>query len=108
MSRADELKKLCENIDGAAKVATDQLVDEIIFIEDQLKELRRYPFIAVNPKNPQQQRPTPAAKQYKEMLQQYSGCIKILLSVIDNDGSKETSPLREYLNAMKAGGLELR
>jgi hypothetical protein len=42
------------------------------------------------------------------MLQQYSGCIKILLSVIDNDGGKETSPLREYLNAMKAGGLELR
>jgi len=108
MNRADELRKLCEDLDEASKVATEQLIDEIAFLEDQLKELRRYPFLAVNPKNPQQQRSTPAAKQYKEMLQQYSGCVKILISVIDNKGGKETSPLREYLNAMKTGGLELR
>lgn len=104
MTRADELKKLCADLDDAAKAATAQLIDEIVFLEERLRELRQFPFIAVNPKNPAQQKPTPASKQYKEFLQQYNNCIKILLSVVGKESGSETSPLREYLNRLKNGG----
>jgi len=104
MTRAEELKKLCADLDDAARTATAQLIDEIVFIEERLRELRQYPFIAINPKNPAQQKPTPAAKQYKELLQQYNNCIKILLGVANKESGGETSPLREYLNGLKNGG----
>lgn len=104
MDRTNELKELCAELDDSAKTATAQLIDEIIFIEQRLQELRQYPFISVNPQNPIQQKITPAAKQYKEFLQQYNNCIKILIGVIGKDTSGETSPLREYLNKIKNGG----
>lgn len=103
MTRAEELKKLCESLDDAAKTTTAQLIDEIVFIETQLKILKEYPFISVNPKNPTQQRATYAAKQYKELLQQYNNCIKILLGVLGKIDTAEVSPLREYLQRMRSG-----
>ena len=106
MARKEELLKLCNDLEGPAKAATSQLIDEIIFIEERLQELRQYPFIAVNPKNPVQQKPTPAAKQYKELLQQYNNCIKIFLCVLGKESSTETSPLREYLNRFKNGDVK--
>ena len=59
-------------------VKASQLVDEIVFIEGRLEELRKLPFIAVNPKNPAQQKATPASKQYKELLQQYNNSLRLL------------------------------
>lgn len=104
-NRTDQLKELCAELDDAAKAATSQLIDDIVFLEQRLQELRQYPFIAVNPNNPMQQKTTPAAKQYKEFLQQYNNCIKIFLSVLGKDTGGETSPLREYLNRIKNGGV---
>ena len=101
--RQNELEKLFLDLDGAAKTATSQLIDEVIFLEESLQQLRAYPFIMVNPNNPAQQKPTPAAKMYKDLLQQYNNCVKILLSVTNKDGGGETSPLREYLNKIKNG-----
>lgn len=103
MDRKSELKKLCEGLDGAAKTTTAQLINEIVFLEAQLVELKKYPFISINPKNPTQQKPTAAAKQYKELLQQYNNCIKILLGAFGKNEVEETSPLREYLNRLRGG-----
>lgn len=103
MDRKTALTKLCTELDNGAKTTIEPLIDDIVFIEDQLATLKKYPFIKVNPKDPTQQKPTPAAKQYKELLQQYNNCIKIFLGVLSTVEKAETSPLREYLNRMKAG-----
>lgn len=101
MDRKMALTQLCEELGNAAKTTIEPLIDDIVFIEDQLAVLKKYPFIKVNPKDPTQQKPTPAAKQYKEFLQQYNNCIKILLGVLGKIENAETSPLREYLNRMR-------
>ena len=102
MDRETELMKLLSDTGmDALAIAFQRLVQEIVFLEKQLAELKQYPFLSVNPKNPAQQKPTPAAKQYKEMLQQYNNSIKIMIRTLERNESTAESPLREYLAAMR-------
>ena len=100
MNRKDELTKLCGSLDESTNKIISKIIEEICFLESQLDEFRRLPFIEVNPKNPKQQRATPASKLYKEMLQQYNGCIKVMLSATGKTETAEESPLRAYLKGL--------
>ena len=98
---SDRKKELLEIISKAGSkndIKASQLIDEIVFIEEQMKELKKYPFIAINPKNPMQQKATPASKQYKELLQQYNNCLRLLFRLSgDLTGEiEEESPLRKW------------
>lgn len=101
MERKEELfEYICKsNKENAVKAK--QLIDEIVFIENQIEDLKKLPFIKINPKNPTQQKATPAAKLYKELLQQYNNSLKLLLNISgDLHGeSEEESPLRQWLKA---------
>lgn len=92
MDRKEELLALAG--DDAALI---ELVSKMLFLEKRLEELEKLPFIKVNPNNPAQQKATPAAKQYKELLQQYTNCIKILSRAGNVDDSEEESPLRKWV-----------
>ena len=83
------------NIVGDDKILI-RLVDEVIFIETQLEYLKTLPQINVNPNNTMQQKTTPAAKQYKEFLQQYTNIIKVLAHVSGDDNENDISPLRKW------------
>lgn len=101
MDRKDELLSI---IPEDTKPMVREVVDEIVFLEDRLTELKKLPFISVNPKNAMQQRNTPAAKLYKEFLQQYINCVKMVEYVIYKDKrldaeDVEDSPLRRWFNA---------
>lgn len=48
------------------------------------------------------QRTTPAAKLYKDFLQQHTNCIKTLATVLNRYSPEEESPLRQWLNERKA------
>lgn len=106
MDRAKELKRIIsgakENTDN--NILLDNLVDEIVFIEDQLIELKKLPFISVNPNNSCQQKTTPAAKQYKELLQQYTNCLKVIAKANGQDMDDEESPLRKWVKKKMGGG----
>lgn len=100
MSRKEELMKIFEQVDDQKGIIMP-LIDDVVFIEDQLQQLRKLPFIKVHPKYPDIQKATPAAKQYKELLQQYNNCIKILTGILRKDAAEEESPLRAFINARK-------
>jgi len=98
MSRKEELIGLVP--DDSVKLVED-VIDEIVFLEGRLEALKKLPFIQVNPKNAEQQRSTQAFKQYKETLQQYTNCVKLIESVIYRDKrieseEAEESPLRRW------------
>ena len=101
--RESELRRLLNGMDDAAKSCADRLIGEMCFLEERLTELRQKPFLAVNPKNPAQQRQTPAAKQYRELLQQYTNIAKVMLKMTGAAETEEESPLRAFLKAMNAG-----
>lgn len=100
MSRKQELVHIFDQIEDTKGIIMP-MIDDVVFLEEQLAELRKLPFIRINPKNPADQKPTPAAKQYKELLQQYNNCIKILTGILRKDAAEEESPLRAFLNARK-------
>lgn len=102
MARKEELLEIiCKN-DSSNMIKAEQLIDEVVFIEEQLVELKKLPFININPKNPMQQKVTPAAKQYKELLQQYNNSLRLLFRLSGDMGeSEEESPLRQWIKSRK-------
>lgn len=100
MSRKDELLKIFNEIEDTKDIIMP-MIDDVVFLEEQLQDLRKLPFIKVHPEYPELQKPTPAAKMYKELLQQYNNCIKILTGILRKDAPEEESPLRAFLNARK-------
>lgn len=98
MNRKDELLKLIEN-----NTALLPLVDEMVYLEEQLDYYRTLPKIKVHPTDPSKQKATPAAKLYKEYLQQYTNVVKILLRATGTDESEEESPLRKWMNQRLGG-----
>ena len=100
MDKKEELLKLVGH-----DIKTEQLVDEIVFLEYQLNYLKKLPFLNVNPNNPMQQKATPAAKQYKELLQQYNNSLRLLYRITGDLGGdvEEESPLRKWLKSRNEG-----
>jgi len=101
MDRKTELLKIICKAGDADRVKAEKLVDEVVFLEKNLEELRLLPFIKINPKDPTKQKATPAAKQYKELLQQYNNTMKLLLKISGdlNGDPEEESPLRSWLKS---------
>lgn len=95
----DRRSELLKILNDANNSVVSPLIDEILYLEDQLKMLRKLPKIKINPQNPEQQKATPAAKLYKEYLQQYLNAIKLLSSITKTDVSDEESPLRKWTRA---------
>ena len=93
MTRREELEStILENNRSKCK----KLIDEVLFMEARLEELKKLPQLKVDEKNPIRQKATPAAKQYKEMLQQYNNTLRLLYRIngdFGEDGDEE-SPLR--------------
>lgn len=101
MTRYEEIMNI---VPEESKELIKKVAGDIEFLESRLDELKKLPFIDVHPKNPVKQRVTPAGKQYKEMLQQYINCIKMVEYVIYKDKKtageeKEDSPLRKWFKA---------
>lgn len=96
MNRKEKLMQIFSEIEGI-KDLVEPMIDDVVFLEKKLIELRQLPFIKINPNDSTLQKATPAAKQYKEFLQQYNNCIKILASVLNKNAAEEESPLREWL-----------
>lgn len=88
------------------RAAAAQIIDEILFVEERLEILRRLPFLKIDAKNPTRQKATPASRQYKELLQQYTNSLKTLFKISGDAGDNEQeSPLRQWIRGReKADG----
>lgn len=97
LNRKEELMKV---VNKSNETITEPLIDKVLFLENQLESLERLPMIKVNPNNPEQQKATPAAKLYKEFLQQYINVVKVILKAAGDDtNAAELSPLRKWVES---------
>lgn len=93
MTRKEELLKLLNN-----DITYVPLITEMVYLEEQLDELRELPKIKVHPTDKTKQKTTPAAKLYKEYLQQYTIIVRILMRATGADETEEDSPLRKWMS----------
>ena len=93
MNRKEKLLSLLNN-----DITYVPLINEMVYLEEQLDELRGLPKIKVHPSDPSKQKTTPAAKLYKEYLQQYTIIVRILMRATGADEVEEDSPLRKWMN----------
>ena len=96
MKKLDRREELLKYVNDSA---LQPLVDKMIFLEERLEELEKLPMISVNPKNPMQQKATPASKLFKEFLQQYVNVVKVIAKKTNDDSNEEESPLRKWLRS---------
>lgn len=96
-SRKSDLFSIFDGIDDAEKTLIENLLDEVVFLEEQMTELKKMPFIRVNPKMPTLQKTTPAAKLYKECSQSYMNAIRLLASILRKNEVDEAETLMKRL-----------
>lgn len=101
MNRAEQLHNIFKDVDEGKKVIVNNLIDEAVFLEEQLTELKKYPFIKFHPKNPNIQKVTAAGKQYREFLQTYTNIIRALERTLANEETETESPLRQFLKGLE-------
>ena len=92
-----DLIRLFDNVDANERVLAVKLVNEVCYLEEQMTELKKFPFISVHPVNPGRQKATAAAKLYKECSQSYMNAIRILLSILRKVESTEQDELLKRL-----------
>lgn len=99
--RKEEILRCFENIDKNQYSLIIKLVDDMLFLENQLEDLRKLPLIKVHPQNPELMKQTSAGKLYKDFLQQYNNIVRTLCSILHKDeASGDESPLREYFKRL--------
>lgn len=97
LTRREKLDRIFEGVDESERELVDKLLDEVVFLEEQMISLRELPFVCINPKNPALQKTTPAAKLYKECTQSYFNAIRILLNTLRKVESSAQNELLKKL-----------
>ena len=96
-NRKNSIYSLFEHVDDDERELLTPLIEQVLFLEERMDELKEMPFIRVNPKNPLLQKTTPAAKVYKECMQSYMNAIRILLNTLRKVESSAADELLERL-----------
>ncbi len=95
MERYDEIMNAVCKTDEE-KVIFGKLVGQFVYLEQRMDELMKLPQLKVHPGDPSLQKPTPAHKQYKELLQQYTNISKVLGRLTGGEDQDDDSPLRAW------------
>lgn len=101
MTRLEELQAIFENVDEDKAAVVNPLLPQVVFMEQRLDELKRLPHIRIHPKNTARQEITAAGKQYKELMQSYNNCLKILLSTLGRYSQEEADEFDKWLEENK-------
>ena len=93
----DRREELLKSLGARADIALiGPMVDEVVFLENQLETLKKLPFIKVHPTNPELQKGTPAARLYTQLSALYNAAMRTLVSLSGDDTTTDESPLRKW------------
>ena len=97
MGRKETLEDIFKDVDESEKKLIEPLLEEVIYLEEQMKYLRTLPQIQIHPKNNAMQKKTEAAKLYKEYSQSYMNAIRILVGILHKVDSSAQDELLKRL-----------
>lgn len=97
-ARRKQLEAIFADVDPNEKILVSYLIDEVVYLEKRMADLKKLPPINTHPQNPALQKSTPAAKQYKECMQSYMNALRILVNILRK---VETSAQDELLKKLE-------
>ena len=97
MKRKETLEDIFKDIDEGEKKLIDPLLEEVVYLEEQMQYLRTLPQIKIHPTNSAIQKKTEAAKLYKEYSQSYMNAVRILIGVLHKVDSSAQDDLLKRL-----------
>lgn len=107
MTRSEELRKIFKDFDETKFKVVEPLIDEAVYLEEQMRFLKKFPLIKSREyKGEIQTKVTAAGKQYREYLQTYTNIIDKLCRMLGKVEGEDDSPLRDFFNKMKKAGNE--
>lgn len=92
MSNVEMLRSFFNLVDEDKKQFAYDTIDEYIYFQEKIEELKRYPQIEVSKKNPAKQRLTPAAKlikEYSQVIDAKRGTLLRILYRVENSAADE-------------------
>ena len=99
--RLESLQAIFEKVDADKAAVISPLLPQVVFMEERLESLLKVPHIRIHPDNPARQEITASGKQYKEMMQAYNNCLKILLSTLGRYSQEEADEFEKWLEENK-------
>lgn len=97
MDRKEQVLKLFESENSETLILLDPAINQLIFLEQKLEELRKLPFHRISEKNPAIQKLTPVYKEYIGLSQAYTNILKVVNSALGIESDTSESPLRIYM-----------
>ena len=82
LEKREKYAEILRNVDEKERELVWGVVEEIIYCEVKMEELKTMPFIIRHPKHPDLTKITPAARLYRDMFASYSNGIRILINVL--------------------------
>lgn len=101
MEREKELEDIFKDVDENKKKLIRPLIEQIVFIEEQMTYLKTLPFIRLHPYNNSIQEVTKASKQYKDLSQAYMNAIRVLILLLNKEDTSAENELLERLKGFK-------
>ena len=95
--RKSQFEHIFRAVDEDEREFVSRLIDECVWYEERMSELRELPLIAVHPRRPEFQRVTAASRLYKEIATSYMNAMRILLNVLRKVESSAQDELLERL-----------
>lgn len=95
--RLESLKAIFEKVDADKAAVVSPLLPQVVFMEQQLEELRSVPHIRIHPKNPARQEITAAGKQYKELMQSYLNAVKVLQMTLSRYAQEDEDEFDKWI-----------
>lgn len=96
----EKLSALFSNVDESKRQLVAGLIESAAFLYAENKclasVLAKTGSVRINPKNPQQQRPVEAAKQYRSNLDTYSSVVGRLSRILDAQELEDEDDMSEY------------
>lgn len=97
MEREELLRNIFKDVSKQEQDLINPLIEEVIYLEEQMKYLRTLPHIKIHPQNKEIQKKTEAAKLYKEYMQSYMNAIRIMVGVLHKNDTQEQNELLKRL-----------
>lgn len=99
MTRREELLALADGIAEPFKTIVQSQINELLFVEERLEDLKGKPFHLVNRKG--ETRTTATGKQYKEFSQIRDSIIRNLVKIVEKHSEQEKGAFEQWLETQQ-------